>query len=258
MAAKPPVDKPLQDYAFFQQLTALPYIEAIYLYGSRARGDHDERSDIDLAIDCPSASEEEWKAVKKIADEADILLKVGPTRLDKITDRLMRQLIIHQRKLLYLRDYGGDAIEMRSRMAFINRLQKRHRFNLDALQPLLEKVAPEELTRAHWIEVMPFFVHAYRSLYLMMRKCLIHHGVRSSTPLQVIRDAYLANLLDNRMLWEQMVEDEIKTGGKPLDLPALKIIYGRIPEYLKAMETANRNTMEAMRIHLSLEKETKP
>ena len=43
------------DYEFFEFLKQLPYVDEIWLYGSRARQDHLERSDIDLAIFCPKA-----------------------------------------------------------------------------------------------------------------------------------------------------------------------------------------------------------
>ncbi|HEV2916259.1 MAG TPA: nucleotidyltransferase domain-containing protein [Candidatus Babeliales bacterium] len=43
----------IHGYQFFKKLIALPYIEKIILYGSRARGDTRDRSDIDLAIECP-------------------------------------------------------------------------------------------------------------------------------------------------------------------------------------------------------------
>ncbi len=36
------------------------FIEKIWLYGSRARCDNAERADIDLAIECPSASDAQW------------------------------------------------------------------------------------------------------------------------------------------------------------------------------------------------------
>ncbi len=38
------------DYQFFKKLCALPFIEQIWLYGSRARENNKSRSDIDLAI----------------------------------------------------------------------------------------------------------------------------------------------------------------------------------------------------------------
>lgn len=39
---------------------AFDFIDEICLFGSRARGDNKERSDIDLAIVCPRASDTDW------------------------------------------------------------------------------------------------------------------------------------------------------------------------------------------------------
>jgi predicted nucleotidyltransferase len=50
----------LAHYAFIDRLQALPFIEAIYLFGSRARGTERERADIDLAIVCPMAGMRDW------------------------------------------------------------------------------------------------------------------------------------------------------------------------------------------------------
>jgi predicted nucleotidyltransferase len=42
----------LTDYHFLQEIAALDVVDAIYLFGSRARGDNRERSDIDIAVLC--------------------------------------------------------------------------------------------------------------------------------------------------------------------------------------------------------------
>lgn len=72
----------LTDYQFLQQLAALPFVEALYLFGSRARGDGRERSDIDLAVVCPNASYAQWLQVLAIIEQADTLLTIDCVRLD--------------------------------------------------------------------------------------------------------------------------------------------------------------------------------
>ncbi len=62
----------LTDYHFLQQIADLPFVDTIYLFGSRARVDHCERSDIDLALFCPSASERDWQTIMNIVDDADV------------------------------------------------------------------------------------------------------------------------------------------------------------------------------------------
>lgn len=74
--------KPLPDYTFIERLKDLPFVEAIYLFGSRARGTQRERSDIDLAIRCPAAGVREWQAVLDIVEDADTLLHIDCVRLD--------------------------------------------------------------------------------------------------------------------------------------------------------------------------------
>jgi predicted nucleotidyltransferase len=69
-------------YTFYQKLTALPYVERIILYGSRARGDNRIFSDIDLAIDCPRATNSDWHMLKDIVDDADTLLPIDCVRFD--------------------------------------------------------------------------------------------------------------------------------------------------------------------------------
>ena len=53
----------MKQYGFIEKLKELPFVDAIWLYGSRARGDFQDRSDIDLAIVCPKASDEDWQRV---------------------------------------------------------------------------------------------------------------------------------------------------------------------------------------------------
>ena len=53
------VDIMLQ-YKFINEIAALSHVNKIILYGSRARGDATERSDIDLAVDCSGATDYDW------------------------------------------------------------------------------------------------------------------------------------------------------------------------------------------------------
>ncbi|WP_341794171.1 MULTISPECIES: nucleotidyltransferase domain-containing protein [unclassified Rickettsia] len=62
-------------YSFLTNLTKLPFIKEIWLFGSRARGDNTQRSDIDIAIICPTASEGDWHKILNIIDNADTLFK---------------------------------------------------------------------------------------------------------------------------------------------------------------------------------------
>ncbi|WP_346351513.1 nucleotidyltransferase domain-containing protein [Oceanimonas sp. AH20CE76] len=94
----------IHDYAFLQQLAGLPFVQAIWLFGSRARGDHGERSDIDLAISCPHASNADWLQLLEIVAEADTLLKIDCIWLEQEPEQsALRAAIERDKKVLYER-----------------------------------------------------------------------------------------------------------------------------------------------------------
>ncbi len=95
----------ITEYHFFQKLCALPFVKAIYLYGSRARGDHKERSDIDLAIVCPLASYDDWISIIEIIEEADTLLKIDCVRFDELTDNdTLKENILRDKIVLFSKE----------------------------------------------------------------------------------------------------------------------------------------------------------
>lgn len=97
----------ITSYTFFRQLTALPFVEAIWLFGSRAIGDATERSDIDLAIICPKATPKDWQCILDIVDEADTLHHIDCVRFDTLSsENPLRQAIIKQHIILFGQENG--------------------------------------------------------------------------------------------------------------------------------------------------------
>lgn len=90
------------DYNFLEQLKLLPFVDEIWLFGSRARGDHQERSDIDLAIICPTATQDDWQTLMGIIDDADTLLKIDCVRLERrLMSNNLYNNILKDKKVLY-------------------------------------------------------------------------------------------------------------------------------------------------------------
>jgi len=100
------LDKSIEmlNLGFLKKLEALSFIDAVYLYGSRARGDAKERSDIDLAIEAPKATQENWNQIHAIIENADTLLKIdcvdlGNVKSEKFLENILRdKVILYQRK----------------------------------------------------------------------------------------------------------------------------------------------------------------
>lgn len=94
----------LTDYHFLQEIAALDVVDAIYLFGSRARGDNRERSDIDIAVLCPRATKKDWLSILNIVENADTLLMIDCIRLDEeLTTSQLYQQIEKDKQLIYER-----------------------------------------------------------------------------------------------------------------------------------------------------------
>ena len=94
----------LTDYHFLQEIAALDVVDAIYLFGSRARGDNRERSDIDIAVLCPRATKKDWLSIINIVENADTLLMIDCIRLDEeLTTSPLYQQIAKDKQLIYER-----------------------------------------------------------------------------------------------------------------------------------------------------------
>jgi predicted nucleotidyltransferase len=84
------------DYQFIQYLRELDFVDEIWLFGSRARGDNCEKSDIDLAIVCDRASNDDWLKVIDIVENSDTLMEIDCVRFDrhKISEELYQNILM--------------------------------------------------------------------------------------------------------------------------------------------------------------------
>lgn len=92
------------DYEFIDKLKKLQYVEEIWLFGSRARGDNRDKSDIDIAIVCNNSTDKEWDYIIDIIEDSDTLLKIDCIKFDK--NNLSKELynnILKDRKVIYVK-----------------------------------------------------------------------------------------------------------------------------------------------------------
>jgi predicted nucleotidyltransferase len=84
------------------RLTAIPAVERVVLFGSRARGDHGRRSDIDLAVDAPGATLADRALLAELVEDAPALVGIDLVRLDQADESLRQEIeregiVLHQR-----------------------------------------------------------------------------------------------------------------------------------------------------------------
>ena len=76
-----------------ERLARHPAVERVWLFGSRARRDNFERSDIDLAIEAPTMDHYDWLKIKlNFEDEAPTLLLIDLVRWEEAPQELREQI----------------------------------------------------------------------------------------------------------------------------------------------------------------------
>jgi uncharacterized protein len=78
-------------------------VQRVVLFGSRARGDEHPRSDIDLAVAAPDATDGKWNRMWADVEDVETLLTVDLIRLDQASPEF-HQRILTEGRLLYERD----------------------------------------------------------------------------------------------------------------------------------------------------------
>lgn len=86
--------------AVLAQLQPFKEIEAVYLFGSRARGDHTDRSDVDIAVSAPGVDIIGWSDIAAAVDEADTLRRIDLVRWEDADDDLKACILREGRRLL--------------------------------------------------------------------------------------------------------------------------------------------------------------
>jgi predicted nucleotidyltransferase len=190
-------DIDIRSLPFFQELTKLPYIDAIYVHGSRARGDHDINSDIDLAIMCPRASDEEWNHIVQLIHSAKLLVKVDLKRLDKVSPNFPFYKQIHETKSLLFYPAGKARINA---LKYALDHFEREMVTLEAHAKNSNGLNDEQQNQL----LKEYFIKFDMLVRYKLRTALVVTGVRVHTPLDMLRLAFSSGWLENRTLWEDM------------------------------------------------------
>ena len=91
----------LKKYNFIEKIKNLNFVKEVWLFGSRARGDNEDKSDIDLAIVCEeNTTDFDWNKIIDIIENRDTLLMVDFVRFDKLNNGKFKDNILKDKKVL--------------------------------------------------------------------------------------------------------------------------------------------------------------
>ena len=80
-----------------------PQVKKVILYGSRARGDFHEGSDIDIAIDGPKMTSSEFAKIWNAIDDLPIIYTLDIIHLQSTTNPSLLSAINRDGKIIYAR-----------------------------------------------------------------------------------------------------------------------------------------------------------
>jgi len=73
-------------------IKSVPEVERVILFGSRARGDEEDRSDIDIAVKAPHATQRQWLDIVREIEELNTLLSIDLIKIDEASSALKKSI----------------------------------------------------------------------------------------------------------------------------------------------------------------------
>ena len=239
----------LRRYDFFQQISRLPFVDKIVLFGSRARGDHHDRSDIDLAVFCDQASDEEWQQVLDCLreDRIDTLLKVDCVRFERSNAALKEHIMI-EGKVLYEKN-GPTTIERSKKRKEPTRMSENKLANhLSNSQRCLQRL--DDAIRQPLDEdmfMLDAVVHRFNIAFELLMDTLLEYCVESDLlPKERVKEyelnarkliglAFDCKLIDDDQTWIAIKDARNATAHEYDEQQALAH-YNKIKSYLPHLQ----------------------
>ena len=221
----------IKSYDFFHYLRRLPFVEAIYLYGSRAKNSANSSSDLDIAILCPKASVADWNKVNEIIYNADTLLKIDCLRLDTLTDEMLKHEIEKDKIVLFERkanNYSWYEI-------FLDLGEAIEKFE-DIMNVSIKEFT---YTREAAIHI---FEYSFESFWNCLKKIAVDEGLISPSPRSALQNAFALKLIESEDSWLAMMSDRNAT-SHTYNIAAVKAIYSNLEAYSHIM----RKTYDLLR-----------
>jgi nucleotidyltransferase substrate binding protein (TIGR01987 family) len=220
-------DYSIKSYDFYYELRILSFVEAIWLYGSRARGNAHEKSDIDLAIICPKATDDDWLQVQRIASEAKMVFAIDLVRFDKlnVSEWLYKNIIENHIVLFERKENNYSWYESFLSLG-------------EALSQLYEMTQESEATNSYVRDAtIQRFEFCIELFWKTLKKICIAERLKAATPKEVLQNAFEIGLIEGCDVWFMMIDDRDLV-AHIYKFEVAREIYYRIDSYYKHMNIA--------------------
>lgn len=180
-------------------------VRKVILFGSRARGDFEHTSDIDLAVILKDPSF--LLSLKDEMDQLPFIYTVDLIDYDQISNALLKKKIDEEGKTIFLTDSSGKVIDNMNKISykfddFKKALTKLH-------ESLKRDAATDDLVLDGVIQRFEF---TYELSWKLMKAYLEYSGHQSVTsPRQTVKTAFKEELIEQGTEWIHMLEDRNRT-----------------------------------------------
>lgn len=78
-----------------------PAIQQVWVYGSRGRGDHRPTSDIDLMVDAPEMSDQQFSSLRCRVDDLELIYRIGLDWWQRVGSAAFRENVERDRRVFW-------------------------------------------------------------------------------------------------------------------------------------------------------------
>ncbi|WP_069470870.1 HI0074 family nucleotidyltransferase substrate-binding subunit [Candidatus Marithrix sp. Canyon 246] len=168
----------------------------IYLYGSRANGEADINSDIDIAYDDDKFKEN--YLIQSEVEELETLLKIDIKNIAFTEDRFTNR-VKSTGKVLYsatkkLRAEDGLYNFQNALNKFVNIVDRQAEFEAEGYADVYLDI------------VVKRFEFTYEMAWKALKRYLTFVGIEARSPRMVFKEAYIQNFIEDEEIWLDMIE----------------------------------------------------
>ena len=171
-------------------------ISWVKIFGSRATGNYNFNSDIDIAI---SLKTNIYNLLKADLEESDIFYKIDLVNYNELTNNKLKVSIDKEGILIFDSENGEDIKTVKLAIkieGYDNAIEK--------LNKSLEKDIKED--ELYLDAIIKRFEFSYELAWRLMKRFLSYEGVDAQSPRAVIREAFNNGLINNPNVWLDMLE----------------------------------------------------
>ncbi|EOC99386.1 HI0074 family nucleotidyltransferase substrate-binding subunit [Caldisalinibacter kiritimatiensis] len=206
-------------------------IEKVILFGSRARGDYKQTSDIDIAIKFRGNNDKIYNIKEDIAKQ-NIIYTFDIVDYDKVQNEKLKKYIDNEGKIIFLTNKEGEV------MVTINKIKDK----IEDLKKAFKKLE-EVMSRDYFEDDIVLdagiqrFEFTYELSWKLMKVYLEYNGnLEATSPRKAIKEAFKEGLIKDGQIWLKMLDDRNKTSHSYEEENAIEIFNNVKSEYIYCFE----------------------